>query len=174
MTEQGMISESSGPLEKGLYRVSTWLGVLSAAALCVMMLITVVDVGGRYLFNKPLFGAYELIGMLLVAAGPLGMALCQNDRRHIVVSLIVDRFSPKLQNLFNSIALFLSLGTYGIITWQMFRLTGQYWMRGRGGVSPDLGLSLSYVALVFAIGALLFSLVLLLHFVQSIQALRRR
>jgi TRAP-type C4-dicarboxylate transport system permease small subunit len=169
MTDQVNVTESPGPIEKGLYAVSMWLGVLSAAALCLMMIVTVVDVGGRYLFNKPIYGSYELIGMLLVAAGPLGMALCQKDRNHIVVSLIVDKLSPRIQIIINSIALFLSLGTYTIITWQMFKLTVQYWMRGRGGVSPDLGISLSYVSFVFAVGALLFTLVLLLHLVQSIR-----
>ncbi|MBW1996459.1 MAG: TRAP transporter small permease [Deltaproteobacteria bacterium] len=173
-TEELRSAQGPGSIESGLYRVSTWLGALSATALCLMMLVTVVDVGGRYLFNKPLYGAYELIGMLLVAAGPLGMALCQKDRRHIVVSLVVDMLPRRTQEVINTITLFLSLVAYSIITWQMLRLTVQYWMRGRGGVSPDLGISLSYVSIVFAIGALLFTLVLLLHFVQSLWGLKRR
>ncbi|MBW2027452.1 MAG: TRAP transporter small permease [Deltaproteobacteria bacterium] len=164
----------SGAIERGLYRVSIWIGVLSATALCLMMLVTVVDVGGRYLLNKPIYGAYELIGMLLVAAGPLGMALCQKDRKHIVVSLIVDKLPARTQTLINAVTLFLSFFTYGIITWQMSRLTVQYWMRGRGGVSPDLGISLAYVSVVFAVGAFLFTLVLLLHFVQSLRGMARR
>ena len=161
-------------IERGIYRISIWLGVVSASALCLMMLITVVDVGGRYFFNSPLYGAYELIGMLLVCAGPLGMALCQRDRSHIVVSLVVDLLPPRIQNVFHSIAFFLSLGTFSIITWQMSKLTIQFYAKGRGGVSPDLGISNGHVSLIFSIGALWFSLVLLLHLVQSLTQLVRR
>jgi len=121
-----------------------------------------------------MYGSYELIGMLLVCAGPLGMALCQKDRSHIVVSLVVDLLPSRGQSVLRSIALFLSLGTFSIITWQMFSLTVKYYSRGRGGVSPDLGISLGHVSLIFAIGALMFSLVLLLHLVQSLAKTGRR
>ena len=83
--------------QKGIYSLSLWLGIVAAAALCAMMLLNTIDVGGRYFFNKPLFGTYELIGMLLVAAGPLGMALCEKDRSHIVVSILTERLSAKTQ-----------------------------------------------------------------------------
>jgi len=104
----------------------------------------------------------------------LGMALCQRDRAHIVVSLVVDKLPPGIQPIIQSIALFLSLGTFSIITWQMFVLTVQYYSKGRGGVSPDLGISNGHVSLTFAIGALMFSLVLLLHLVQALAKLMRR
>jgi TRAP-type C4-dicarboxylate transport system permease small subunit len=174
MTNQSPETTSPGRVESGLYKVSGWLAIVSAAALCSMMLITVVDVGGRYFFNKPMYGSYEMIGMLLIFAGPLGMALCQKDRSHIVVSLVVDLFPSRVQTILRSIALFLSFGLFSIITWQMFSLTVKYYSRGRGGVSPDLGISLGHISLVFAIGALMFSLVLLLHLVQSLAKTGRR
>lgn len=160
-------------VERLLNRTSLWFGGLSAAALVVMMLITVADVGGR-IFNHPLFGSYELIGMLLVAAGPLGMALCQKEGSHITVTLVVDLLPPGVRAVLQSIALFLSLGTFSVITWKMIELTVTYYAKGRGGVSADLGISLGHVSLVFSIGALLFSLMLLLHLVKSLTRHFRR
>lgn len=170
MTDQG----NGSFIERGIYRVSGWLGMLSAAALCLMMAVTVVDVGGRYLFNKPLYGSYEIIGMLLVAAGPLGMALCQKEKSHIVVYLVVDLLPIRIQEILKAIALFISLGLFSIITWKMTQLTIQFYSRGRGGISADLGISLGHVSVVFSVGALMFSLVLLLHLVQALSQLRRR
>lgn len=160
-------------VERLLNRTSLWFGGLSAAALVVMMLITVADVGGR-IFNHPLFGSYELIGMLLVAAGPLGMALCQKEGSHITVTLVVDLLPPGVRAVLQSIALFLSLGTFSVITWKMIELTVTYYAKGRGGVSADLGISLGHVSLVFSVGALLFSLMLLLHLVKSLTRHFRR
>ncbi len=170
MTDQG----NSSLIEKSIYRVSGWLGVLSAVALFLMMMVTVVDVGGRYLFNKPLYGAYEMIGMLLVAAGPLGMALCQKERSHITVYLVVDLLPVRIQEILKAFALFISFGLFSIITWKMTQLTVAYYSRGRGGISPDLGISLGHVSVVFSVGALMFSLVLLLHLVQALTQLMRR
>ena len=139
-----------------------------------MMFITVIDVGGRYLFNKPLHGSYEMIGMLLVFAGPLGMALCQQEKNHISVSLVLDLLPERIRKIFTIIGLFLSLGIFSIISWKMFDLSIRFFSKGRGGVSADLGLNLGYIAVVFAIGALMFSLILLLHLVQSFFKLIQR
>ena len=40
-----------------------------------MMMITAVDVAGRYLFNKPLAGGFELTEMLLAALIYCGLPL---------------------------------------------------------------------------------------------------
>ncbi|MBW1801596.1 MAG: TRAP transporter small permease [Deltaproteobacteria bacterium] len=168
-----MTEKASGP-ERGLYRISLWLSVVSAIALCLMMVVTVIDVGGRYCFNKPIYGSYELIGMLLVAASTLGMAACQKEKSHITVSLVVDLLPARARSILVSLALFFSFATFSIITWRMAVLTVQFYARGRGGVSPDLGISNGHVSLVFSIGALMFSLVLLLHLLQALRNAIRR
>lgn len=161
-------------VERVLNKASLFFGGLSALALVLMMTITVVEVVGRATFNYSLYGNYELIGMLLVAAGPLGMALCQKEGNHITVTLVVDLLPPGVKVVLKSIALFLSLGIYSIITWKMTQLTISYYAKGRGGISADLGISLGHVSLVFSVGALLFTLMLLLHFVQSLTQHSRR
>jgi len=161
-------------VERVLNKASLFFGGLSALALVLMMTITVVEVVGRATINYSLYGNYELIGMLLVAAGPLGMALCQKEGNHITVTLVVDLLPPGVKAVLKSIALFLSLGVYVIITWKMTQLTITYYAKGRGGISADLGISLGHVSLVFSAGALLFSLMLLLHFVQSLTQHSRR
>jgi len=160
-----------GSIEKRLFTVSVWFAVLSAFSLCGMMVLTAIDVGGRYFFNWPLFGAYELIGMLLIIAGPFGMSMTQMERKHIAISLLVDRMPPRVRESFHALGLFISLVIYVMITIGMFKLTGQYWARGIEAASQDLGLSLAYVSFAFAIGALLFTLILILHFLQSLHSL---
>ena len=51
--------------------LQTVLGVTSGTVLFLMMAITAVDVAGRYLFNQPLPGGFELTELLLAHHGLL-------------------------------------------------------------------------------------------------------
>ena len=66
------------------------LGVTSAVVLFLMMIITAVDVAGRYLFNKPIAGGFELTEILLAALIYCGLPLVSARREHIVI----DTFDP--------------------------------------------------------------------------------
>ena len=66
------------------------LGAISATVLFVMMMITAIDVAGRYLFNKPLAGGFELTEMMLAALIYCGLPLVSKRREHIVI----DTFDP--------------------------------------------------------------------------------
>ena len=61
-----------------------------ATVLFVMMMITAVDVAGRYLFSKPLAGGFELTEMMLAALIYCGLPLVSKRREHIVI----DTFDP--------------------------------------------------------------------------------
>jgi TRAP-type C4-dicarboxylate transport system permease small subunit len=70
--------------------LETLLGAISGAVLFLMMLVTAVDVAGRYLFNKPLAGGFELTEMMLAALIYCGLPLVSKRREHIVI----DTFDP--------------------------------------------------------------------------------
>ena len=75
-------------------RFGVWLeavlGITSASVLFLMMLVTAVDVVGRYLVNKPLNGGFELTEILLAALIYCGLPLVSSRREHIVI----DTFDP--------------------------------------------------------------------------------
>ncbi len=64
------------------------LGLLAGGLLFAMMALTFADVFGRYLFNSPIPGAFELteimMGLLIFA----GLPLISADEGHVVVSLL--------------------------------------------------------------------------------------
>lgn len=88
-----------------LDRIGAKLRLLLHAALAgatlLMMLVTVVDVTGRYLFSAPLQGAYELIELSLGLMIMSGMPLVSWQGSQISVSLIESqrarRWYPMLQ-----------------------------------------------------------------------------
>jgi len=73
------------------------LGLTSATVLFLMMLVTAVDVAGRYLFNKPLAGGFELTEIMLAALIYCGLPLVSARRQHIVIDTFDPLFSKRVK-----------------------------------------------------------------------------
>lgn len=80
------------------------LNGLAASTLFGLMLITCIDVFGRYVFNHPLTGSTELtemaVGIVVFAAFPV--VTWRNE--HIVVDML-DRFTPPVVHMLRTIIL---------------------------------------------------------------------
>jgi len=173
MTERNNEMILSG-VENRLRTVAGWFAVISATALFSMMFLTAIDVFGRWLFAKPLYGAYELIGTLLIIAGPFAMAITQLDRKHISIGLLVDLLPATAQKIFQVIGLLLDLFVYGMITAGLYVLSYIYWQRGIEALSENLGFSLAIPAICYAFAALLYTLVLIVHLIQSLHEIGKK
>lgn len=64
------------------------LGGLSAIILFVLMMLTTVDVLGRYLFNAPLPGGYEITELMMAALVFAAMPVVTRRENHIVIDLL--------------------------------------------------------------------------------------
>jgi TRAP-type transport system small permease protein len=150
-----------------LYVTSRGLSIIGAIALAIMMFLAVIDVGGRYLFNKPLVGAWELTGLLLVYAAVLGLGYCQLEKHHIRVTFLYDRFSPRYQALIDSFGHLFGIVGFALISWQSFVKTAYYFSAGDLGLSETLGAVLWPFTLALAIGTAMITIVLLVDLAQS-------
>ena len=74
---------------KGMIAV---LKAASSLALVVMMLLTFIDVVGRYVVGSPVFGATEMISTMLALVIFSGLAIANAHDKHIVVELIDGNF----------------------------------------------------------------------------------
>ena len=73
------------------------LGLASAIVLFLMMMTTAIDVAGRYLFNKPLAGGFELTEIMLAALIYCGLPLVSARREHIVIDTFDPLFSRRVK-----------------------------------------------------------------------------
>lgn len=150
-----------------MYSISRWMSIIAAVVICLMMVLNIIDVAGRYFFNKPLLGAYELISMLMIGAGAFGLAYCEFGKRHIKVGALVDQLPPRVQVFSDVLAYLISLVIYALISWQMFARMAAYFSHGEGNFSEELGIPFGPVYGVFAIGLAAFGIVLLLRLIES-------
>ncbi len=71
------------------------LETLAAISLLLMMLITFVDVTGRYFFNAPVMGSTELIEVLLAVMVFMAFPLVSWNEENICVDLLDNYFPEK-------------------------------------------------------------------------------
>ena len=93
---------------------------MATSILGLLMVLTVANVILRDFFDKPIMGTPELSEFMMVLVIFLALAWCAITRKHVKVELVVNRFSPRIQAIFNGITLLLTLGIFVIITWQSF------------------------------------------------------
>ncbi|MEO1104427.1 MAG: TRAP transporter small permease [Pseudomonadota bacterium] len=101
--------------------------MLSGLLAAVMMVTTTIDVGGRYLFNSPLYGAFEVteisMGLIVFTALPLAIY----HREMIIVSVLSDRFAPAGQRLVAATGDVLGAAIFGFMSWRMWVYGERLW-----------------------------------------------
>ncbi len=168
------ISGLASQVERGLGFVSRVMAIIAACVLAIMVLLTAVDVGGRYFFNRPIPGSWELIGLLLVCAGTFGFAYCQINKRHIRVTFLFERLPLKLQAVSDILAYVIGLVAFSLICWQSAIMTKRYILLGPEGTSFDLDILLWPFWLTLVIGTGMLAIILLLDLLHSIIKVVRR
>lgn len=103
--------------------VNALLAVMAGSAMLAMVLLTFVDVVGRYGFHASVFGASEMIEWLMVVVIFGGIALVTKEDAHITVGLfdgfllrrvpVVSRWSRHV----------FTLAFYSLMVWILWRLT---------------------------------------------------
>ncbi len=102
-----------------LPRVRLALAAVCALLLFALMGVTVVDVVGRYLLGRPLFGASEMTELLLAAIVFAGLpAVCLDDG-HVTVDLATSRLSAHGRRLQLLVARLITAGALGLIGWRL-------------------------------------------------------
>jgi TRAP-type transport system small permease protein len=76
-------------------RAEAVLGGAASAILLAMMLLTVVDVVGRYVFNRPVRGAFEVTELMLLVLIFAGLPLVSYAEEHAVMDFIDRLLAPR-------------------------------------------------------------------------------
>ena len=103
-------------MRRGLTRLAGAIGLM---ALFAMMLLTFADVVARYLFAAPIYGAVEIIEVLLAMMILAGLVMVNDADEHIVVELFsarLARWMPRLHYVLTGAVSMVAMGlmTYGL------------------------------------------------------------
>jgi len=101
-------------------RADAALGIAASAILFSMMTLTFVDVIMRYVFNRPLRGAFEVTELMLLVLIFAGLPLVTHANEHVTMDLIDRWLSPRLRNALGRLMEALSAALMFALTWFMW------------------------------------------------------
>ncbi len=147
------------------------LSYLGAAALFAMMLLTAADVTGRYVFNKPILGAFELTEFLVLILIFSFLAPTQAHKSHVSVDLLLGRLPRKWQGaiaVFNhAVCLFLM----GLFVWMS--TVRAFELKEFVEASPNLGIPKYPFAFFVVLGCAVMGLEYLRDLIRMANAKKR-
>ena len=127
-------------------------------ALCLLSLIvlTFVDVVGRYIFSSPVPGAFEYVRILmgLVVFGALPLACARNE--HLRAGML-DHFVPARLNLVREpIVQLVSAGILALILWRLAAEAHAKWQSKEvfSGLTIPLWMPITYMAVLSLVSLL--------------------
>jgi TRAP-type C4-dicarboxylate transport system permease small subunit len=148
----------------------------SVSAVCVflMMVLTFVDVSGRYLFKRPITGAGDITELLMILAVFLAMAYTQVMKGHVAVEVLVSKLSMRKQVILDAITSFLSGVIVVLISARLCVRAWVSFVNPYTYKSVTIGIPLWPFILIAAIGCLILCLCLLLNFFNCLSLAARR
>ena len=104
-------------VDKGIRSLNVLLAYAGSYVLFGMMLLTISDVIGRYIFNSPITGAFEITEAMMVTMVFFFIGYAQAKKSHVAVDLVVNLLPEKLRVIIDIITHTLSLLMMILIAW---------------------------------------------------------
>ena len=148
------------------------LNYIGSVVLFMLVIMTTIDVTGRYLFSKPLPATYELTQFMFSITVFFGMAYFGIVKRHIRINLLVDKFPTAAQNIIDTTTGLLSLGMCIVLSWQAF-------VQARVLQLDKLRSDIWHIPIfpfqfLIALALAIFAMVLLADFLESLATVLKR
>jgi TRAP-type C4-dicarboxylate transport system permease small subunit len=103
------------------------LGAAASTILMALMLLTVVDVVARYVFNRPLAGAFEVTELMLLVLIFAGLPLVTYADEHAVMDFIDRLLSPRAQDALRRAVQVASAAVMFLLTWLIWLKADRIW-----------------------------------------------
>lgn len=115
-SETGGITAGRG---RALRAAELALGLMVVLLLMAMMMVTTIDVFGRYVLSRPLPGAFEITEIMLAMTIFIGLPLVCLKEEHVAVTLITERFRPRVRNIHAAIVSVFCAAILLVIAWRL-------------------------------------------------------
>ena len=117
----------TAPEPKWKRHADALLGVVAAAILFAMMALTVVDVVARYVFSRPLRGAFEITELMLLVLIFAGLPLVSFADEHAVMDFIDRLLGPRSQGWLERFVQLVNAGFMFLLTWLVWGKADRIW-----------------------------------------------
>jgi tripartite ATP-independent transporter DctM subunit len=149
--------------------INSILFKISAVAVGLMVIPTVLDVCSRFIFHSSLIGAMEVVEFLMVILVFSALGYIAHHREHIRVDLIVGKLPVSVQNILTFVGSLCPFVLILLTSYCMFLLAYQKFTGGE--VSGMLGIPLGIFVCFGAMGCISLALALLSQTLKSLRVM---
>ena len=115
----------TAPAHQWERRADAVLGIAASAILFAMMALTFVDVVARYVFNRPLRGAFEVTELLLLVLIFAGLPLVSHADEHVTMDFVDRWLRPAGRRLLRRVIDLLVAALMFFMAWQVWIKAGR-------------------------------------------------
>jgi len=159
-------------LEKLLSPISTWFSYVGATVLGGLVIMLVVSIIARRVFNSPLKGPFELTELSLVAITFCLLAFDNLRHESMVIEVLVKRFPARSRDILRAIIHFLATAMLGVLSWQL--IVQAIRVQGFHQTTRILAIPIYPFVYLAAFAILLLTVVYLRHFLVSLDKVIKR
>ena len=120
----------TAPDQRWKRRADVVLGAAAAGLLLAMMLLSGVAVIARYVFSRPVRGAFEVTELMLVVLIFAGLPLVSFTDEHAVMDFIDRLLGPRGQRWLERSVQTACAGFMFLLTWLVWRKADRIWAYG--------------------------------------------
>jgi len=152
--------------EKIVETASRYVNLVGIVILLGMMMLIVVDVFLRYVFNKPVPGSVEVVEFMMGAVVFTGMAYTGIKKGHIGLGFLVSKMPARGQAVVDTFNFSVSTLFFALVSWKSVVQSVVLYRSSQ--TSSVLGIPAYPFLIVLAVGSGLLALVFLTFTVRSI------
>lgn len=101
------------------------LALVGLAALLVVAIATLMDVGARWLFASPIAGVYDLSTLFIAVAMAACFPAALAQRRNIRIEFAANLMPKRMRLFFDVLADAMTLAFFALLGWQLAIYTGE-------------------------------------------------
>jgi TRAP-type C4-dicarboxylate transport system permease small subunit len=162
-----------GKFARSVNKISKVFSHGAMIALFVMMMLGTADVLGRYFFNRPITGTFEIFEILLPILVLLSLADTQSMDEHLTAGVIdFFRFKPETRTKIRFGVQVLVFCLFLLIMWRGVG-GSMFTLRSHRSIN-NIELPLWIPQLVVPLGALVMCMVLVVQMVETANKIRRK
>ena len=160
-----MLAKAGKTIDRILFSVGRRSIAVTGTVMILLVLMIVVDVSMRRLFNNPLRFSYELIGLALVIIAWTSILYTTGLERHITIDVLITRLPKKALKWMRSVWDFASAIVLLLLGWRsiVYALS----MRDLGKYTEMLEIEYYPFVLIVAAGGIWAGLMLLVNSIYT-------
>lgn len=146
-----------------VHRTGRVVTIIGGGLLVGIMLLTVANVVYRF-FGGVIAGSFELTELIIIPIAGFSLVYAAMWQTHVVVRVLVSRFSKRTQAITAIFASLLGIGIWGLMAWST---VGFFLGKRLSDQTELLGIPFLPFRYAWVFGLILFALVLLIDFYRA-------